>query len=230
MRSIRREQNQESTRREIKAYAWRQIAADGVNSVSLGAIARSMNLTTPALYRYFLKRDDLIQALTVDAYRSFLSSLQNALEACPPDDQACRFRTLNRAYYKWAIDHPPQYQIIFGIHSASSIQNDQVADIADRCLLLLLVVLDKACQAGQLNPQVEIVLSDGMQARLEQFICQDHNFPVNVVYLALVSWSFLNGVTSLELSQKYSLILENQTHEFFNLELERFMRSIGFLQ
>ncbi len=228
MKSIRREQNQESTRREIKTYAWHQIATNGVDSISLGAIARSMNLTTPALYRYFIRRSDLIQALTMDAYNSFISSLESALEVCPPEDQVCRFRTLGRAYYQWAVDHPPQYQIIFGIHSASSIQNDQVADVADRCLLLLLDVLNKACQAGQLNPQVEIVLSDGMQARLERFICQDISFSANVVYLALVTWSFLNGVTSLELSQKYSLILAHQTQEFFNLELERFMKSIGF--
>lgn len=228
MKSIRREQNQESTRREIKTYAWHQIATNGVDSISLGAIARSMNLTTPALYRYFVKRNDLIQALTLDAYYSFYSSLNASVDTCSTEDQVCRFRTLGQTYYQWAVDHTPQYQIIFGIHSASRIQNDQVADIADRCLLLLLDVLDKACQAGQLKPQVDIVLSKGMQARLERFVCQDHYFSANVVYLALVTWSFLNGVTSLELSQKYSLILARQTQEFFNLELERFMKSIGF--
>jgi hypothetical protein len=49
-----------------------------------------------------------------------------------------------------------------------------------------------------------------------------------VMYLALTSWSFINGITSLELSRKYSLILANQTLEFFQLEVNRFMRSIGF--
>lgn len=228
MRSIRREQNQESTRREIKSYAWHQIATNGVSSVSLGAIARSMNLTTPALYRYFIKRDDLILALTRDAYLSFCNTLENARDSLPIEEHAGRFRNLCLAYYQWAIDNPPQYQIIFGIHQSSYMLDEAVGEIADRSFLVVLEVIDQAYKAGKISPGQKVVISNELKNRLERLSHQGQTFSAEVMYLALVSWSFINGITSLELSRKYSLILAYQTLEFFQLEVERFMRSIGF--
>jgi len=228
VKSIRREQNQESTRKEIKSFAWHQIETSGVSSVSLGAIARSMNLTTPALYRYFLKRDDLILALTRDAHLSFCNALEKARDSVPSEDHAGRFRNLCLAFYQWAVDNPPQYQIIFGVHTSSNILDEAIGEIADQSFMVVLELIDQAYEAGKIIPEQEILISDELRNRLERLSHQGISFRAEVMYLALVSWSFINSITSLELSQRYSLILDNQTLEFFQLEVTRFMRSIGF--
>ena len=61
----RRERRRQATVEEIKDTARRQIAQDGATSLSLGAIARAMGMTPPALYRYFENRDALVVALVV---------------------------------------------------------------------------------------------------------------------------------------------------------------------
>lgn len=228
MKSIRRESNQESVREEIKFFAWHQIATAGVGSVSLGAIARSMNLTTPALYRYFPSRDHLIVALTIDAYKSFVASLEAAKEKLNPEDYAARFRALCMAYYQWAVDHPQQYQLIFGFSLSPYDLNEEAGEMADHSFLIVVDLIGDACRAQKIAAAKDLSISTELKNRLERLSHHGKTYPAEVLYLALGTWSFINGITTLELSQKYSLMLAHQTREFFHLEIERYMRSIGF--
>ena len=64
----RRDRMRDLTIAEIKATARQQMAESGTAGVSLSAIARTMEISAPALYRYFASRDDLVTALIADAY------------------------------------------------------------------------------------------------------------------------------------------------------------------
>ena len=225
---IKKQANQDSVREEIKFFAWHQVATSGVSSISLGAIARSMKITTPALYRYFDSRDHLILALTQDAYNSFYSALKTARDSVPVDEHSARFRALCLAYFFWAVDHPQQYQVIFGYSISPYELNDIAGEIADRCFLIVIEMIDQACKAERISVASTIEISAEFANRLERLSHEGKSWPANVMYLALASWSFINGVTSLEISQKYSLMLAHQTREFVQLEVERFMKSIGF--
>ena len=228
MKTIRRESNQESVREEIKFFAWHQIATGGVGSISLGAIARSMNLTTPALYRYFPSRDHLILALTLDAYKSFVASLEAVSGEQNHENHAARFHALCKAYYQWAVDHPQQYQLIFGFALSPYELNEEAGEMADRSFLIVIEMINDACRAGKIAAVNDLIISAELKNRLERLSHRGKTYPAEVMYLALGTWSFINGITTLELSQKYSLMLAHQTHEFFTLEVDRYMRSIGF--
>lgn len=228
MNELKRQANQDSVKEEIKFLAWHQIATGGVGSVSLGAIARSMNLTTPALYRYFDSRDQLILALTQDAYTSFYEALTAAHDSVSADDHAGRFRTLCLTYFFWAVDHPQQYQVIFGYSLSPYELNEAVGEIADNCFLLVIEMMSQACEVGKIAMVSSLQISTELANRLERLAREGKAWPAHVMYLALASWSFVNGITSLEISQKYSLMLAHQTREFVQLEVERFMNSIGF--
>lgn len=228
MNELKRQANQESVKEEIKFFAWHQIATGGVGSISLGGIARSMNITTPALYRYFDSRDHLILALTLDAYTSFYAALVAARDSVAFDDHARRFRAISLAYFFWAVDHPQQYQVIFG-YSLSPFELDKtVGQLADKCFLVVIEMIAQACEAGRIASASTLEISTELGNRLERLAHENKAWPAHVMYLALASWSFVNGITSLEISQKYSLMLAHQTREFVQLEVERFMKSIGF--
>jgi AcrR family transcriptional regulator len=228
MNFLKKQANQESVKEEIKFFAWHQVATGGVGSISLGAIARSMNITTPALYRYFDSRDHLILALTLDAYSSFYSALVTARDSVPTDDHAGRCRALCLAYFFWAVDHPQQYQVAFGFALSPYELDKTVGSIADNCFLVVIEVIANACEAGRISAAPNLKISIELANRLERLTHEGKTWPAHVIYLALSTWSFVNGITSLEISQKYSLMLAHQTREFVTLEIERFMNSIGF--
>ncbi|HLU08105.1 MAG TPA: helix-turn-helix domain-containing protein, partial [Oceanobacillus sp.] len=73
----------EATLAQIKEIARKQMAAEGTAAISLRAIAREMDITAPALYRYYASRDDLITALIVDAYNA-QADAQAAADASMP--------------------------------------------------------------------------------------------------------------------------------------------------
>ena len=45
----------------IKDTAWKRIAETGAAALSLRAIARDLQITSPAIYNYFSRRDDLVR-------------------------------------------------------------------------------------------------------------------------------------------------------------------------
>jgi AcrR family transcriptional regulator len=228
MNSLKKQANQDSVKEEIKFFAWHQVATGGVGSISLGGIARSMNITTPALYRYFNSRGHLILALTQDAYISFLSALEAARDSVPAEDHAGRCRALCMTYFFWAVDHPQQYQVIFGQSLSPFELSPKVGEIADRCFLVVIEMIAQACEAEKISSATHLEISTELANRLERLSHEGKAWPAHVMYLALATWSFVNGITSLEISQKYSLMLAHQTREFVQLEIERFMNSIGF--
>lgn len=97
---------------EVKRLALQQVAAGGVHSLSLSAIARELGLTGPALYRYVAGRDELVTLLLVDTYDEFADVLEAAAggRAAP----ARRLVTVGRAYRAWALGHPERYDLLFG--------------------------------------------------------------------------------------------------------------------
>src|SRR5689334_25011537 len=106
MISKRREKIRLATREEIMATAWKQISETGAAGLSLRAIAREMEMTAPALYRYFEDRDSLVTALIIEAFVSFGDALESARDAYAANEHAARFKAISLAYRQWAISYP----------------------------------------------------------------------------------------------------------------------------
>ncbi len=229
MKPGRKDRLHENARDEIKSIALDHISRSGASALSLGAIARAMALTTPALYRYFPSRNHLVTALIEDAYASFIAALEKARDSLPPDDHAGRFRVLCLAYHDWAAAHPQQYLLIFGDPVPGYKLDARVGELADRSFLILLELINAAVGARKIGvAPARISVTTGLKAQLDSVKHQGNSYPSRVMYLALSSWSFIHGITSLEIYKHNSLILGDKTREFFQLEVNRFMESIGF--
>lgn len=97
---------------EVKQIALAQVATGGVQSLSLNAIARTLGLTGPALYRYVSGRDELVTLLLVDAYEEFADVLTAAAGA--EGTALDHLRSVGRAYRGWARDHRGRYELLYG--------------------------------------------------------------------------------------------------------------------
>ena len=76
----RRERTRAATVAEIKHHAWAQVAEGGALAVSLRAVARSMGMTSSALYRYFESREQLVNVLFQEWKQAYGSHLMTGLE------------------------------------------------------------------------------------------------------------------------------------------------------
>ena len=110
----RRERVRAATVEEIKDTARRILVADGIEGLSLRAIAREMGMTAPALYRYFPSREELLVALIADLYGELADAMEAARDAEPEDDTPARLSVTSRAFRRWAVEHRPEFGLLFG--------------------------------------------------------------------------------------------------------------------
>jgi AcrR family transcriptional regulator len=100
-------------REESKQLALDQLARGGPQALSLNAIAKSLGMSGPALYRYFANREKLLTELVVDAYRDLARALRSAVDDAPADDAPARMTALAAAYRGWALAQPHRYRLLF---------------------------------------------------------------------------------------------------------------------
>lgn len=110
----RRERFRQATIEEIKQTAREQMASEGPAGLSLRAVARAMNITPSALYRYFEGIDDLITALCVDAYHALGDAVLDAVRAAPRDDYVAQWQAYANGVRGWALDNPADFALIYG--------------------------------------------------------------------------------------------------------------------
>lgn len=202
----RRQRRRQATIEEIKATARQQIAENGATSLSLGAIARAMGMTPPALYRYFKNRSALIVALIIDAYDSMGAAMENSVVGLPQEDYSGRFLALMRAYRQWAVEYSEDYALMYGASTAdvemSGEQSQQFQRALMRSMRAMVQVLRAAHGANRLiipsqyhepPPSVRQALS------WMQSVLQDEAVPLGILALAFTTWLRADGLVWQEL-------------------------------
>lgn len=115
----RRERVRDATVAEIKATARRLLVEQGADAVTLRAIAREMGMTAPALYRYFASHEELLGAVCADLLAELTGSLEQARDEVGTDDPVGRLGAACRAFRRWALEHPREFQLVFASPSGS---------------------------------------------------------------------------------------------------------------
>ncbi len=229
MNSIRRERIREATFEEIKSTAWKQIAGQGVASLSLRAIAREMGITAPGLYRYYQSRDALVTALIIEAFNSFSDTLEISINSCKPDDHVWRFRAICRAYFQWAVSNQQKYTLLFGTPVPGYVLDKQAGPAAQRGFLILQSVIGQAYVAGKIKGDaVTVRMPASLKAQYGVLKKYGVPFTPVVTHLALSTWSTIHGMTSLYLYGYLSGFLADQSESFVNFEIEKMIRVLGF--
>ncbi|MDX1636618.1 MAG: TetR/AcrR family transcriptional regulator, partial [Balneolaceae bacterium] len=114
MARSRREKIRDITREEIKDTARQLMAEKGTAGLSLRAIAREMGMTASALYHYFSSLNDLITALIKDAFTQLADTIEAAGNNPDLTTSAERLAAVAHAYREWALNHPVDFQLLYG--------------------------------------------------------------------------------------------------------------------
>lgn len=225
MKPTRRERHHTTTRNEIIATAWRQIGETGAAALSLRAIAREMDMTAPALYRYYKDRDALVTTLLIDAFSSFTVALEAGRDACAPTDHAGRFRAIGRAYFQWAANNAQRYQLLFGTPIPGYQLASEVGPVAQRSFLVLQGVIGEAAAAGKISNQAALPAS--LRTRYAALRKLGMPYTEAVTQLALASWAMLHGMTSLYLYNYLTGFVQDNVTHFINFEIEKMITALG---
>ncbi|MGW9213948.1 TetR/AcrR family transcriptional regulator [Embleya sp. NPDC055664] len=183
-----RERYRTQVRTEIKQHAWEQIATAGASALSLNAIAKQMGMSGPALYRYFAGRDELITELIRDAYRSMADAVRVAFEGGADVAETAR------AMRRWALADPQRYLLIYGTPVPGYHAPDDITAISAEIMTTLLDMWSAQPPAEHATTALEAHL-----ARHRRW-AGEHPAPPAVLHRALIFWTRLHGVLSLELA------------------------------
>jgi AcrR family transcriptional regulator len=215
----------EQVRREVKQAALEQLGQSGPAGVSISAIGKRLGVSGPALYRYFASRDELLTELVIDAYRDLSDALAAAVD--PGEDPRARLEALARAYRSWAVAQPHRYRLLFGPplpgYDAHAHRLVEASWSAMKVLLDVLgdlSALDGRAPAPPAPPAPPQPLSSQLAAWARP---HDPDVDPATALRAVLIWSRLHGIVSLEIAGNYAS-MGIDPDQLFETELSRVSR------
>lgn len=194
----RRERLRTQTLQEIRDASFEIIDADGIHALSIAALARSMAMSAPAVYRYFPSRDALVAHLTTLSYEQLAAAMSQAAAGGRRAPHT-RVRLLVAAYRDWALGHPRRYGMLFGERTADLPGEAGTRTPLDQAMALLidlLVATSGNTQAGSTSGDQAL---DG-QLRSWARIQGRPDVTPRVATAAILIWTRIHGIVSLELT------------------------------
>jgi AcrR family transcriptional regulator len=198
----RREKLRQEMLMDIKAAARQQMAEGGTAALSLSGIARTLEVSQPALYRYYPSREALVTALIVEGYNNLADAMAAADQTVPQTHYGSRLLAAMLANRSWALENPVDFQLLFG-NPIPGYQGpeDITTPAAQRVFGVVLNILMEALAAGALQYPEELrELSGNLRVSMSMEIDgQPVPLPPEVIYIGLVGWTHTHGMIMLEL-------------------------------
>jgi AcrR family transcriptional regulator len=197
----RRERARAATIEEIKRIALQQMRDHGSTGVRFTDIARAMDMTPPALYRYFADRDELISALIADSYDALGRCVAEARDAVPPEDLVGRWSAISQAYRHWARREPARFALILGLPlpGYAAPEEGPTTEAAQRAMSQLSSLFIEALVRGRLAPPLIAEVHPAIEACAQ---LKNADLPVAMppaTFQAMLhAWASLHGFTALE--------------------------------
>jgi AcrR family transcriptional regulator len=95
-------------RDDVLAAALEIVDADGLDALSLSAVATALDVRTPSLYSHVDGLPGLLDALSIAATADFGEALRDSVVGVAGDEAVAAFA---HAYRRWATEHPGRYAL-----------------------------------------------------------------------------------------------------------------------
>ena len=109
-RRDRRRARHQATKREILDAAWKMVRDDGVNALSLRALARVVNMEPQSLYTYFDSKHSVYDHLFADGNRQLLARFDGLGVS---DDPRRALHAVAHLFVSFAAEDPARYELLF---------------------------------------------------------------------------------------------------------------------
>lgn len=119
------------------------IAEQGIESLSLRALARDLGVSHAAPSRHFTDKADLLRALATEGSNKFITYVFAAAEAAG-DNPLERYAAMGKAYIRFSLEYPAYYRAITHPDVAAHADDELKASEKRRA-----IIIDDAARAAQ---------------------------------------------------------------------------------
>ncbi|HWO67005.1 MAG TPA: TetR/AcrR family transcriptional regulator [Umezawaea sp.] len=219
----RRERLRARTVQDIEDSSFAIIDAEGVHALTIAALARSMAMSAPAVYRYFPSRDALLAHLITLSYGQLATAMGRAVEGGAPTPRAL-VGLVVAAYRDWALRHRRRYGMLFADRDDNVLGEGTARTPLNQGMALLVDLLNAVRATAPADPTSGDDVLDG---QLRQWADSQHKpgTAPDVATAAILIWTRVHGIVSLELAG----VFENATVEarrLIDLEIDDAIRPL----
>ncbi|MFW6202232.1 MAG: TetR/AcrR family transcriptional regulator [Gemmatimonadota bacterium] len=125
----RREREKERLRAAILDAARDILSEEGLDGLSMRAIAERIEYSPATIYLYFRNKDDLIREVVLEGFRRMRSYATRELEALEAGaSPMAQYAALGRSYVAFALENTAHLNVMFQLPKAPSVECPAPAD------------------------------------------------------------------------------------------------------
>lgn len=225
----RRDRVRAATTQEIIQTARRLLVQQGLDAVSLRAIAREMGMTAPALYRYFSSHEELLRHVVADIFTELASHVRAAVDAAV-DNTAGELTQAEvmvikmiagcRAFRAWTLEHVPEFSMIFGsplpgLEYLHEITRDPTVDCGYQFGQVFLDLFGDLYRRRPFSIPADDEIQPGLREQLARYReLTRTDLPLGALQTFLRCWVLLYGTVSLEVFGHLKFALDDASPMF----------------
>ena len=224
----RRDRVRAATTQEILQTARRLLVEEGPEAISLRAIAREMGMTAPALYRYFGSHEDLLRSVVGDIFGDLTTHVRAAIHAAADavgddvsaeDLMALKLLAGCREFRVWAIEHVPEFGMVFGTKVPGLDIEMLHADHGDECGFrfgqMFLDLFGELYRKRPFPIPTDEAIAPALRSQLERYRDVTGTImPLGALQTFLRCWVILYGSVGLEVSGHLRFALDDAAPMF----------------
>ncbi|WP_407078350.1 TetR/AcrR family transcriptional regulator [Streptomyces sp. NPDC005435] len=175
---------------------------NGVEGLSLSAVARAVGVTPPALYRYFDGRKGLALAVCEDVTAERVAVVSGAVDRAGREDLGACLYAATRAFFDWSIAHPAEFDLLMGAgyaRPASFVEAFEPVFVRELGRLYVSLFTELLNRTGLEYPEddrLDPSLARNLTA-YRQLMGAAEDFPLGVVLTMITCWRQIYGLTCM---------------------------------
>ncbi len=171
--AARRERGRQEMRATILDAARRIVVDEGIDALSMRAVARAIGYSPAALYEYFPAKEDVLAALYFEGAGGLNGRMRDTMATLPPDvSTAAALMALGRAYRAYAHQQPALYRLVLGGgHTVPPVESGSAeGKPPEQGFEVLVEVAARGVERGELLPLPPPVIAVACWAAVHGFV------------------------------------------------------------
>jgi len=144
-------------RRALIDQALRTIDTLGVEGLTLRGVGGALGVSRTALYRHFPDKEALVAAVAREGFRTFRLALVDAWERHRGGPAG--LRAMGDAYFRFALDHPSHYRVMFGRFVKTSARDPELVAESEGAFRALVDALTEGQRQGWVRQDEPLMLA-----------------------------------------------------------------------